>query len=79
MEREMLASPFEDGNASYLVLINEEKQCSLWPDFREIPPGWKAVGPHGSRKECLQWVEDNWTDMRPASLVYQMNHEAGHS
>jgi MbtH protein len=68
-----MTNPFEDENGEYLVLVNEEGQYSLWPAFREIPAGWTTVGPRGKRKECLDWVEKTWTDMRPLSLVRQMD------
>jgi MbtH protein len=68
-----MTNPFENDSGIYIVLVNEEGQYSLWPDFRAIPDGWKAVGPRGPRKECLEWVEQAWTDMRPLSLVRQMN------
>jgi uncharacterized protein YbdZ (MbtH family) len=64
-----MTNPFEDENREYLVLVNEEEQYSLWPAFRDIPAGWSAAGPRGKRKECLDWIEANWTDMRPKSLV----------
>ncbi|HEY2498364.1 MAG TPA: MbtH family protein [Candidatus Angelobacter sp.] len=67
-----MTNPFEDDNGEYLVLVNEEQQYSLWPAFRDIPAGWSAVGPRGKRKECLSWIETNWTDMRPRSLVKAM-------
>jgi len=67
-----MTNPFEDENGEYLVLVNHEGQHSLWPSFRDIPVGWTATGPRGSRKECLDWIDDNWTDMRPASLVRAM-------
>lgn len=68
-----MANPFEDESAEYLVLINDEGQHSLWPTFLAIPPGWNAIGPRGSRKGCLDWVDENWTDMRPVSLIRQMD------
>jgi MbtH protein len=68
-----MANPFEDEGAVYLIIVNTERQYSLWPTFREIPNGWTAVGPRGSRKQCLDWVEENWTDMRPKSLVDHMD------
>lgn len=67
-----MTNPFEDDNAEYLVLINDENQHSLWPAWREIPAGWSAVGPKGKRQECLDWIEANWTDMRPKSLIEAM-------
>ena len=68
----MTTNPFEDEDAEYLVLINHENQHSLWPAWREIPAGWSAVGPKGKRKVCLDWIEANWTDMRPKSLIEAM-------
>jgi len=68
-----MANPFEDEHGEFLVLLNDEGQHSLWPAFREIPAGWKSVGRHGARKECLDWINKNWTDMRPRSLVRQMS------
>lgn len=67
-----MMNPFEDDNGEYLVLVNEEQQYSLWPAFRDVPAGWSAVGPRGKRKECLSWIETNWTDMRPRSLAKAM-------
>jgi uncharacterized protein YbdZ (MbtH family) len=69
-----MANPFEDDEAEYLVLVNDERQYSLWPSFREIPAGWTAVGPRARRIECLDWINENWKDMRPKSLADQMNH-----
>jgi uncharacterized protein YbdZ (MbtH family) len=67
-----MANPFEDESKDYLVLVNDEEQYSLWPTFREIPAGWtKAFG--GKRKECLDWIDATWTDMRPKSLARQMD------
>ena len=68
-----MTNPFEDENGEFLVLVNEEQQYSLWPTFREVPAGWSAVGPRGSREECLDYIEENWVDMRPRSLAEQMN------
>ncbi|HYY31830.1 MAG TPA: MbtH family protein [Chthoniobacterales bacterium] len=62
-----MPNPFENEESEYLVLMNDEGQCSLWPSAREIPAGWTAVGPRGKRQDCLNWVEANWTDMRPKS------------
>jgi uncharacterized protein YbdZ (MbtH family) len=71
-----MTNPFEDENAEYLVLINDEQQYSLWPAFRDIPAGWKATGPKGKRRECLDWIDKNWTDMRPKSLRDAMEQSA---
>lgn len=70
-----MTNPFEDENAQYLVLVNDEEQYSLWPVFRKVPAGWKQVGPARSRKECLEWIDTNWTDMRPKSLRDAMDRD----
>jgi len=65
----MTTNPFEDEHGSYLVLVNDEGQHSLWPADIDVPAGWRVVvGPDG-RAQCLAYIEANWTDMRPASLV----------
>jgi uncharacterized protein YbdZ (MbtH family) len=67
-----VSSPFEDENASYQVLINDEGQHSLWPAFIEVPDGWRTVFGENTRIACLDFIEENWTDMRPNSLVRAM-------
>ncbi len=71
-----MTNPFENEDAEYLVLINDEGQHSLWPAFIDVPAGWKAIGPRGARHVCLEWIEQNWTDMRPLSLVREMEADA---
>jgi uncharacterized protein YbdZ (MbtH family) len=69
----MMTNPFEDNEQSYLVLINDEGQYSLWPCFAEVPSGWEVVcGPAG-RRACLDYVNEHWTDMRPKSLIAAMS------
>jgi len=53
---------------TYVVLVNHEEQYSIWLADKEIPLGWSAVGTPGSREECLAYVKEVWTDMRPLSL-----------
>jgi hypothetical protein len=36
---EVVANPFEDPDANYLVLVNDENQHSLWPVFADVPDG----------------------------------------
>lgn len=71
-----MTNPFDDEQGEFLVLINEEGQYSLWPSFKDVPAGWSAVGPRGSRAECLAYIEEHWTDMRPKSLIRQMEEDA---
>jgi len=57
-----------DDAATLEVVINDEQQYSLWPAHRELPLGWRKAGKSGSKAECLAWIEEVWTDMRPRSL-----------
>jgi MbtH protein len=68
-----MTNPFEDEDADYLVLRNEEGQYSLWPTFVDVPDGWESVFGEAPRQACLDHIEENWTDMRPKSLVDAMN------
>ena len=56
----------------YKVLLNGEEQYALWPADRDTPAGWREAGQTGTRAECLAYVEENWTDLRPKSLRDQM-------
>ncbi|WP_046776526.1 MbtH family protein [Streptomyces yangpuensis] len=64
-----MSNPFEDDNSGYLVLVNDENQHSLWPVWIDVPAGWTTVHGEAPRQECLDWIEANWTDIRPASLL----------
>ncbi|WP_034088817.1 MbtH family protein [Streptacidiphilus albus] len=64
-----MTNPFEDENAEYQVLVNEENQHSLWPTWIEAPTGWSAAFGTAGRQDCLDYIEANWTDIRPASLL----------
>lgn len=57
-----------DSNETYIVLINHEEQYSLWPSAKSVPAGWTVAKTEAPKAECLQFVEENWTDMRPLSL-----------
>lgn len=64
-----MPNPFENEDAAYFVLVNEEAQYSLWPQFAAIPPGWRSDFGPDSHTSCLEYVEKVWIDMRPRSLV----------
>ncbi|SEI74804.1 MULTISPECIES: MbtH family NRPS accessory protein [unclassified Pseudomonas] len=59
---------FDGENTQFRVVINDEEQYSIWPDYKAIPDGWKSVGVEGDKQTCLQYIETTWTDMRPLSL-----------
>lgn len=52
----------------YWVVMNHEEQYSIWPTWRAVPLGWQCVGESRPKEQALDWIELNWTDMRPASL-----------
>jgi len=64
----MSTNPFDDENGTFYVLVNDEDQHSLWPAFADVPAGWRVVFGAGTRAECLDYVEANWTDLRPRTL-----------
>jgi len=68
----MSTNPFDDDNGQFYVLVNEEEQHSLWPVFAEVPAGWRTAFGAAGRRECLDYVEQHWTDMRPRSLRLAM-------
>jgi MbtH protein len=62
-------NPFDDQNATFLVLTNDENQHSLWPAFIDIPAGWQTVHGPAARQTSLDYIETHWTDLRPKSLI----------
>jgi MbtH protein len=68
-----MTNPFEDPDGTYLALINDEGQYSLWPAFVEVPAGWTVAHPDDTRQACLDYIDQHWTDMRPRSLIDAMN------
>ncbi|MBV9447427.1 MAG: MbtH family NRPS accessory protein [Streptosporangiaceae bacterium] len=62
---------------TYLVVLNDEEQYSIWWADRDLPAGWRAEGTEGTRDECLARITEVWTDMRPLSLRQRMAAAAG--
>jgi MbtH protein len=67
-----MSNPFDDEAGTFLALVNDEGQYSLWPAFAVIPAGWRVSLGASSRQECLDHIGRSWTDLRPASLVKAM-------
>ncbi len=67
-EEHVSVNPFDDENGTFVVLINDEEQHSLWPTFADIPAGWTVVFGEADRAACLEYIEENWPDIRPKSL-----------
>ena len=62
-----------DEDTIFDVVINHEEQYSIWPSYKTIPDGWRAVGKQGPKAECLAYIDEVWTDMRPLSLRKAMD------
>jgi uncharacterized protein YbdZ (MbtH family) len=62
----------KEDTTTYNVVVNHEEQYSIWPDYKEIPKGWKKAGKTGPKAECLAYIKEVWTDMRPLSLRKKM-------
>ncbi|MEU7856409.1 MbtH family NRPS accessory protein [Nonomuraea sp. NPDC049141] len=62
-------------SADTKVVLNDEEQYSIWPADRDNPSGWYDAGFSGTKDECLEHIEQAWTDMRPKSLREAMNSE----
>lgn len=60
-------NPFDDPDGTFSVLVNDEEQHSLWPAKLDVPAGWRVVYGEDSRQACLDYIEKNWTDLRPRS------------
>ncbi|MEU9100472.1 MbtH family protein [Streptomyces sp. NPDC048361] len=64
-----MSNPFDNEDGTFHVLVNDERQHCLWPTFAVVPAGWNIVLPEAARRHCLDYIEKNWTDMRPASHI----------
>ncbi len=66
----------DEDTTVYRVVLNHEEQYSIWPVDRENAPGWRDAGKSGTKAECLAYIEEVWTDMRPLSLRTSMDQAA---
>jgi len=62
----------DEDTTIYKVVLNHEEQYSIWPTGRENALGWVDAGKKGTKDECLTYIKEVWTDMRPLSLRKQM-------
>jgi MbtH protein len=68
LRRKKMSTNAAEDTRVYVVLKNHEEQYSLWLKDNKVPKGWQTVGKEGTKDECLQFVKEVWTDMRPLSL-----------
>jgi uncharacterized protein YbdZ (MbtH family) len=66
----------QEDTTVYKVVANHEEQYSVWPSYKEMPLGWKEAGKSGLKPECLAYIKEVWTDMRPLSLRKKMEEMA---
>ncbi len=62
-------------STTHRVVVNHEAQHLIRPADREMPRGWDEAGKAGSREECLTFIEETWTDMRPLGLGRSMRDD----
>ena len=60
-------NPFDDPEGTFSVLVNDEEQHALWPSMLAVPLGWRIAHGDDTRQACLDYIEENWTDLRPRS------------
>lgn len=68
--------PDREDTTVYKVVVNHEEQYSIWPEYKQNPPGWRDVGKSGLKDVCLSHIKEIWTDMRPLSLRKKMEEMA---
>lgn len=71
-----MTNPFDDEQTEFYVLVNDEMQHSLWPTFAAVPDGWRISHGPAQRQPCLDYVTENWRDMRPRSLAEAMARDS---
>jgi MbtH protein len=69
----VMAVEEREDTTTYRVVMNHEEQYSIWPVDRDLPLGWTEAGKSGPKAECLAYIKEVWTDMRPLSLRRQMD------
>ena len=68
---------FDDESIEFKVVINHEQQYSIWPTTKPNPAGWADAGVKGDKAECLSYIKEVWTDLRPLSLRQAMEKDTG--
>ena len=66
----------DEEGIKYDVVVNHEEQYSIWPSDSELPDGWRRDGMSGTKAECLDHIEQVWTDMRPLSVRHSMRADS---
>jgi len=72
-DQEATEMGIDSEDAIFQVVVNDEEQYSIWLEDMDVPAGWRATGPRGTKQECLSHIEEVWTDMRPRSVRDQLD------
>lgn len=62
-----MAQSDEQDRRQFIAVVNPEGQYSIWFAERKLPPGWSEAGKRGTKDECLDYIAQVWTDIRPLS------------
>jgi len=57
-----------DAFTEFTVVVNDEEQYSIWPTELDVPGGWRQSGRTGTKEECVGYIDEVWTDIRPLSV-----------
>ena len=71
-----MSSTFDDDpDGRFSVVVNDDEQYSIWPAAMDVPNGWRRTGPvDAPRAQCLDYIDEVWTDMRPRSTRLEDDH-----
>ena len=58
----------DNPDTEFHVVINDQQQYSIWPAYRPLPAGWNMAGVSGNKAQCLEHINQVWTDQRPKRL-----------
>jgi MbtH protein len=75
LREETIMADQQENSTLYKVVVNHEKQYSIWPAHRDNALGWNDAGKSGTKEECLSHIKEVWTDMRPLSLQKKMQEQ----
>ncbi|MCI4066799.1 amino acid adenylation domain-containing protein [Micromonospora sp. R77] len=53
----------------YQAVVNDAGQLGIWPADGTPPNGWRGLGQHGSRAECLDWVAAEGGQLKPSGAT----------
>ena len=59
----------EEDTTIYNVVLNHEEQYAIWLVNQKLTDTWRNTDKTTCLwKDCMRYIEEVWTDMRPLSL-----------